>query len=292
MQNLCQWAMWSVLLWSSLTLEYSASLPKFEWIDPQTHEKLLCHKCPPGMSIVKPCTRDDFTECLTCDYGKYIPYWNTLDRCMYCNFPCGTLEVEVAPCMLTQNRVCECKPGYHAEKLLCIKHTKCPPGSGVVQHGNPREDTQCSVCPEGSFSSKHSIEETCQTHRNCDAEDLRVNVPGTIFHDAYCTACRTKKDLEVGLGTGVCLKAALDFVPFQLKSPRRLQQLHSQLTQIAPGTEKKKPIEELQVDLHNHLFLLKRLHGRQQAWNMVQVALTKLKLERILQNVLSRFSVV
>ncbi|KAG8131564.1 hypothetical protein E2320_009482 [Naja naja] len=165
------------------------------------------------MSMAKPCTQDARTQCKPCGKEHYTQYWNYVDRCLYCSVRCNILEVEVGPCNRTHNRVCECKPGYHAESLFCIKHSKCPAGSGVV-------------------------------------------VPA-----------------------------------FQLKSPRRLRRLYRKLTQTPPGTEKKKPTEELQVDLHSYLLQLKNLHGKEQAWDKVQVALTKMKLEHILQNVQRRFSV-
>uniref|UniRef100_A0A8C6VAG5 TNF receptor superfamily member 6b n=1 Tax=Naja naja TaxID=35670 RepID=A0A8C6VAG5_NAJNA len=288
MQNLCQWAIWSILLWSTLT---HASRPTFEWKDPNTHEKLLCEKCPPGMSMAKPCTQDARTQCKPCGKEHYTQYWNYVDRCLYCSVRCNILEVEVGPCNRTHNRVCECKPGYHAESLFCIKHSKCPAGSGVVVPGNAREDTQCRVCPQGTFSSNHSISNPCQPHQNCSAQGLQVNVPGTRFHDAYCTSCGADKGWEESSGIGDCHEAALDFVAFQLKSPRRLRRLYRKLTQTPPGTEKKKPTEELQVDLHSYLLQLKNLHGKEQAWDKVQVALTKMKLEHILQNVQRRFSV-
>ncbi|XP_058033918.1 tumor necrosis factor receptor superfamily member 6B-like [Ahaetulla prasina] len=253
---------------------------------------LSCHKCLPGMRMVKPCTREEFTQCVTCDYGTYTPSWNNLDSCMSCSLPCKADEVEAAPCTSRQNRVCECKPGYYKELFYCITHFPCPPGTGVVKPGNPREDTQCGVCPEGSFSSNRSAKETCQAHQNCAAQGLLINVPGTLFHDAYCTACRVDKGSEKGSGTGDCVEAALDFVAFQLKSPQRLQRLYRQLAQSAPETEeKKKRVEELQVELHSYLVQLKNLTGKKRAWNMVQEALTKMKLQNILQNVQRRFSV-
>ncbi|XP_026553540.1 tumor necrosis factor receptor superfamily member 6B [Pseudonaja textilis] len=223
MQNLCQWVILSVLLWSPLT---HASPPTFEWKDPNTHEKLLCEKCPPGKSMAKPCTRDAGTLCKPCANEHYTQYWNYVDRCLYCNVRCNILEVEVGSCNGTHNRVCECKPGYHAESLFCIKHSKCPAGSGVVEPG-----------------------------------------------------------------IGDCHEAALDFVAFQLKSPRKLQRLYRKLTQTPPGTQKKKPIEELQVDFHSYLLQLKNLHGKERAWDMVQVVLVKMKLEHILKNVQRSFSV-
>ncbi|XP_039182893.1 tumor necrosis factor receptor superfamily member 6B [Crotalus tigris] len=287
-QNLCQWAIWSVLLWSTLT---HASPPTFEWKDPNTHKTLSCPKCPPGKSMSKPCTEGAATECKPCANEHYTEYWNYLDRCLYCSIRCNDLEVEVVPCNKTHNRVCQCKAGYHAESLFCIKHSKCPPGSGVLEPGNPQEDTRCGVCTEGTFSSNYSSKNPCQTHQNCSVQGLRVNVPGTRFHDTLCTSCTAGKGLEEGSGAGDCYEAALDFVAFQLKSPRRLRRLYRKLTQTPPGSEKKKATEELQVDLHTYLLQLKNLHGKERAWEMVQEALEKMKLVHILQSVQRRFSV-
>ncbi|XP_070600380.1 tumor necrosis factor receptor superfamily member 6B-like [Erythrolamprus reginae] len=277
---------WSVLLGSTLT---HVSRPTFKRYDPDIHETLLCYKCPPGESMTMPCTQDKQTVCEPCAKDRFTQYWNYLDRCLYCSARCNMLEVEVVPCNGTHNRVCGCKPGYHSESLFCIKDSTCPPGSGVVEPGTPQRDTECERCPEGTFSSNFSSEETCKTHRNCARRGFRINVHGNRFHDAYCTSCRPKKGSANGSGTKDCYEAALDFVAFRLKPRKRLRCLYRLLS--PPGVETNMPMFELQRDLHEYLLQLKDHIGEVHAWNMVEEALTVMKLKHILENVRRKFSV-
>ncbi|XP_070600378.1 tumor necrosis factor receptor superfamily member 6B-like [Erythrolamprus reginae] len=282
MPNLCQWTIWSVLLGSILT---HVSQPTFERKDPDTNEILLCDQCPPGESMATPCTRDKPTVCKPCAMNHFTKYWNYLDMCLYCNAPCNMLEVEVVPCNGTQNRVCECKTGYHAESIFCIKDSMCPPGSGVVEPGTPEKDTECAWCPEGTFSSNFSSEETCKTHRNCARRGFRINVPGNRFHDAYCTSCRPKK----GSGRKDCYESALDFVAFQIKDRRKVRRLYRLLN--PHGAETNKLRFELQRDLHEYLLRLKDHTGHVHAWNMVEKALTVMKMKKFVEQVRRKFSV-
>ncbi|XP_063152949.1 tumor necrosis factor receptor superfamily member 6B [Candoia aspera] len=288
MENLFLWVSWCVLLWTVLSC---ASEPTYEWRDPKSNEKLLCQKCPPGTSMAQHCTKDTPTICKPCPDQYFTQYWNYLERCLYCSVFCNTMEVEVVACNRTHNRVCQCKPGYHAEWLFCIEHSKCLPGSGVVQPGNPREDTKCRACPEGTFSSNHSSRAVCGPHQNCSAQGLRVNVPGNQVHDALCTSCRAGKGLEEGSGSGECQEAAIDFVPFQIKSVRKLRRLQRKLGRSPPGPEKKKSKEELQVDLHTQLIQLKSMHGKERVWERLQDALEKMKLQNFLETVQKQFLV-
>ncbi|KAM6457375.1 tumor necrosis factor receptor superfamily member 6B isoform 2-T2 [Liasis olivaceus] len=279
---------WSVLLWIIVTC---ASKPTYEWKDPKTNEKLLCEKCPPGTRVAQHCTKDMPTICKPCSYQYYTQYWNYLERCLYCSVFCNTMEVEVVACNRTHNRVCQCKPGYHANWFFCTEHSKCPAGSGVVQPGNPQEDTKCRPCPEGTFSSSHSNKDDCQPHQNCFEQGLQVNVPGNRFHDTLCTTCRDSKGLEEGSGSGDCQEAAIDFVPFHIKSVRRLRRLQRKLGKNPAGTDKQKTREELQVDFHTHLIQLKIMHGKEQVWEMLQEALEKMKLQNILETIQKQFLV-
>ncbi|XP_070600379.1 tumor necrosis factor receptor superfamily member 6B-like [Erythrolamprus reginae] len=291
MPNLCQWTIWSIFLWSTLT---HASWPKFEWEDPDTQEKLFCHECLAGTKMVRPCTADTFTECQPCGDDTYTEHFNHLDRCLSCSSPCDVNAMEVQPCTMTHDRACECKPGYHKEYKFCIKHLPCLPGSGVVKPGTPQKDTECRDCPEGTFSSDFSTKATCQTHKDCAKQGLSLNVPGNIFHDTYCTSCKPNKGSESGTVTEDCYEAALDFVPFQLDEAS-LQQLQSLYHSVTPPGRKKnkknRTVLELQTDLHSYLLQLKNLTGKEQAWNTIKAALAKMKLEHILQEVRKRFSV-
>nr|XP_060627454.1 tumor necrosis factor receptor superfamily member 6B [Anolis sagrei ordinatus] len=253
----------SFLLFLLLDLSQSFSQPTYPWKDPHTRERLECQQCPPGKYVSRHCTRESKTECKTCPDLHYTEYWNYLDSCLYCNVFCNYMEEEAQPCNVTQNRVCRCKPGYHSEQDFCIKHSKCPPGSEVAELGNPYEDTKCKECPQGTFSSTSSMN-PCQPHRNCSAQGLELNVPGNQFHDTLCTACKLKKPngtadgLEDWLGNEECQDAFIDFVPYNIKSVKRLRCLNRMFgksSRLASNARKSRL--QFQAELHARLTVLK-----------------------------------
>lgn len=128
-----QWVFAPLLL---LLAELSSGLqPTYQWRDAETNEKLTCQQCPPGTFVARHCTRDRQTECEPCPELHYTQYWNYLEKCRYCNVICEEKQVEVQQCNATHNRVCQCQEGYYSEMEFCIRHSECPPGSGVVKPG-------------------------------------------------------------------------------------------------------------------------------------------------------------
>ncbi|XP_066240523.1 tumor necrosis factor receptor superfamily member 6B [Saccopteryx leptura] len=207
--------------------------PTYLWQDADTQEWLTCRQCPPGTFVYRPCSRDRPTACLRCPAQHYTQFWNYLQRCRYCNVICGENEEEARPCSIVHNRACRCRPGYFALAGLCVEHTPCPPGSGVVALGTPTQNTQCQQCPPGTFSANSSSSEQCQPHRNCTALGLALNVPGSPFHDAMCTSCADSPRSTPepgGAETEECERALVDFVAFQNVSFRALLRLQHALT--------------------------------------------------------------
>lgn len=110
-------------------------MPTYLWQDTDKQEWLTCRQCPPGTFVYRPCSRDRPTACRLCPAQHYTQFWNYLQRCRYCNVICGENEEEVRPCSIVHNRACRCRSGYFALAGLCVEHTPCPPGSGVVSLG-------------------------------------------------------------------------------------------------------------------------------------------------------------
>lgn len=133
MLSLLQWVFAPLLLFLA-ELGCSAQ-PTYQWKDVVTREKLICQQCPPGTFVAQHCTRDRQTLCAPCPDLHYTQYWNYLEKCRYCNVICGEKQVEVQQCNSTHNRVCQCQEGYYSEMEFCIKHSECPPGSGVKELG-------------------------------------------------------------------------------------------------------------------------------------------------------------
>ncbi|XP_044311341.1 tumor necrosis factor receptor superfamily member 6B [Varanus komodoensis] len=275
-----KWVVCSLLLW---ILRASLSQPTYTWTNRHTQERHVCRQCPPGTYVAQHCSRERQTACKPCPGQHYTQYWNYLERCLYCSVFCNRMEEEASACNGTHNRVCQCKAGFHAEQDFCIKHSPCPLGAGVVQLGNPHGDTKCVLCAPGTFSSSVSSTDSCQPHRNCSEQGLEVNVHGTRFHDTLCTACQLgKAGSEEGLENADCQEALIDFVPYEIKSRRRLlhlKQILSNEPRSARGARKNP--EELQVELHNFLLQLKNANGRAYVVRKLQETLTRLNLHHI-----------
>ena len=132
--------------------------PSYQWKDAVTNEKLTCQQCPPGTFVAQHCTRDRQTVCEPCPDLHYTQYWNYLEKCRYCNVICGEKQVEVQRCNSTHNRVCQCQEGYYSEMEFCIRHSDCPPGSGVEKLGKyPSQVAAAAVCVLVRLSSHPEI---------------------------------------------------------------------------------------------------------------------------------------
>ncbi|XP_061486205.1 tumor necrosis factor receptor superfamily member 6B [Rhineura floridana] len=294
-RNLFERVICCVLL---LGIPCCTSQPTYKRQDHRTGETLVCHQCPPGMHLYRECTKDTLTICKPCPDLHYTRYWNYLNRCLYCNIFCNSLEEESQACNGTHNRACQCKAGYYSDSDFCIKHSNCPLGTGVTQLGNPQEDTKCAPCPQGTFSCSFSSTDPCQSHQNCSAQGLEVNVPGNQFHDTICTPCKLKKANDtsdraddMSGNRDDCQEAVIDFVPYQVGSHRRLQRLKRILSGVLPanGSNKKSPAE-LQVELHTYLIQLKNTHGKEFVVRKLLGALKRMKLQHVQQKIQKRFS--
>ncbi|XP_029469591.1 tumor necrosis factor receptor superfamily member 6B [Rhinatrema bivittatum] len=210
------------------TLEISSSVPSFQWRDAQTGESFTCNQCSPGTFMVQPCSKEQQTVCDACPGLHFTQYWNYLPKCLYCNVFCGERQVVKHECNATHNRVCECQEGYYLHFQFCIRHSACPPGSGVVQRGTAYEDSRCEECHPGSFSSSPSHAEPCQPHQQCSAQGKEVNVHGNKYQDTLCTSCRWYNVSSSQEDDAGCEEAILQFVAHQdipVKRRKRLQQL-------------------------------------------------------------------
>ncbi|XP_068006392.1 tumor necrosis factor receptor superfamily member 6B isoform X1 [Melanerpes formicivorus] len=213
--------------------------PTYQWKDAVTREKLTCQQCPPGTFVAQHCSRERQTLCQPCPDLHYTQYWNYLEKCRYCNVICEEKQLEVLQCNSTHNRVCQCQEGYYSEMEFCIRHSECPPGSGVQKLGTPFENTQCQACPPGFFSSSSSRTQPCQPHQDCEQQGMVTNVQGNQYHDTLCTSCRLEgrnsTQAAAVLGDEDCKQAVIDFVAYQNISVRKLRRLQ----QILEGSPRK-----------------------------------------------------
>lgn len=131
--------------------------PTYQWKDAVTSERITCQQCPPGTFVAQHCSRDRVTVCEPCPDLHYTQYWNYLEKCRYCNVICGEKQVEVQQCNATHNRACQCQQGYYSNMEFCIRHSECPPGSGVVKPGE-YPDGHCASSQGSCHAPKSLLE--------------------------------------------------------------------------------------------------------------------------------------
>ncbi|XP_048451853.1 tumor necrosis factor receptor superfamily member 11B-like isoform X2 [Rhincodon typus] len=183
------------------------------------HEGLTCSRCPPGQHMVQHCTKDHDTQCAPCSASHYTQYWNYLKKCQYCNIFCKENQNVKHECNATHNRVCECKDGYFWEYEFCTKQKTCLPGYGVKTAGTPYSSTICRKCARGFFSSVTSTIAQCKRHTNCTELGLKLDIPGTAWHDNLCSPCQPSGSEE---DTTECEKALFNFVARQKLGQRKV----------------------------------------------------------------------
>ncbi|XP_065501805.1 tumor necrosis factor receptor superfamily member 6B isoform X3 [Caloenas nicobarica] len=285
LRHLAKWMFAPLLLF--LAELGSDAQPTYQWKDAVTHEKVTCQQCPPGTFVSQHCSRDRQTVCAPCPELHYTHYWNYLEKCRYCNVICGERQVEVQLCNSTHNRVCQCQEGYYSEMEFCIPHSECPPGFGVEKLGTPFENTQCSPCSPGFFSSSNSSTNPCQQHQNCSKLHKVTNVPGNKYHDTLCTSCRLGRSNSTqgpALADDDCEQAMIDFVAYQNIPIRKLKRLQ----QILEHSPRKQVPENRAAEQEKFRAFLTRLkEGNSEVSKGLLEALRAAKLHSIEEKVLS-----
>lgn len=107
----------------------------FQHRDPVSSRMLTCKRCPAGFYMKAPCTPRLETICQPCPFNHFTQFSNYLPKCLYCSTFCGEHQVVKQECTAMNDRVCECKPGYHKRADFCVRHRDCPSGQGVKQKG-------------------------------------------------------------------------------------------------------------------------------------------------------------
>ncbi|KAM4724678.1 tumor necrosis factor receptor superfamily member 11B-like isoform 3-T3 [Anableps anableps] len=177
-------------------LANGASSLTFEHTDPITGSPVLCDRCPPGTFLRASCTSIKKSECAPCPQGSFTELWNYIGRCLRCGV-CGRNQVVKKECTADSDRQCECKQGYfyHQDYDMCVRHSECPSGQGVLTEGTAEKDTVCSKCSDGTFSDLSSNVLNCTQHKNCSDAGLQLALKGASWHDSVCANCG---DLQAG----------------------------------------------------------------------------------------------
>nr|XP_043874638.1 tumor necrosis factor receptor superfamily member 11B-like [Solea senegalensis] len=184
----------------SLTDSATAPLLTFRLNDPVSGRVLECDRCPPGTHLGAHCTPVRRSVCVQCPTGSFTERWNYIDRCLRCGV-CAQNQVVRQECNATNNCQCECKQGFYyvTDMDMCLQHRDCPPGEGALTAGTPDKDTECHVCPDGTFSDVFSAHLNCSQHKGCDAAGLSLLLAGATWHDSVCVRCGELADEAVYL---------------------------------------------------------------------------------------------
>ncbi|XP_030614710.1 tumor necrosis factor receptor superfamily member 14-like isoform X2 [Archocentrus centrarchus] len=152
---------------------------------------ICCPRCPAGRRVQTDCTEDVSTSCVPCGDGTYMDKTNGLKQCTHCTncHPVSGLKLKRS-CTVTSDAVCEPLEGFY-----CLDHTgvscgaahehrHCQPGQYISKTGTAYTDTECSECPNGTFSD--GTFKICQPHKLCESLNLRLITPGNATADAQC----------------------------------------------------------------------------------------------------------
>lgn len=108
----------------------------FTDIDPMTGASLECDRCPPGAYLRARCTSTQKSQCAPCPSDSFTELWNYIGKCLRCDV-CGQNQVVKRECTADSNCQCECEQGYYYKREydMCVVHSACPVGQGVLSNG-------------------------------------------------------------------------------------------------------------------------------------------------------------
>lgn len=109
---------------------------------------------------------------------------------------------------------------------MCERWAECGTGYGASVIGSPVRNTECSPCPEGTFSNSVSSKSGCSAHSQCQGQRSVVVLKGNAWHDNICSSCEEIQTKD----PGHFLRALLpSFFSRHSLSVRRLRHLLTKL---------------------------------------------------------------
>lgn len=177
----------------------ASPLLTFEDRDPFTGQSLACDRCPPGTYLRSTCSATRKSVCAPCPEGSFTELWNHIGRCLRCAV-CSVNQEVKTECSAKTDCQCQCVQGYYYKEDydMCVQHSDCPLGQGVLTEGTPDHDTVCSTCSNSTFSDVASAHLNCTEHKSCDA-GTKLVMKGAIWHNSVCANCRELQDGAVYL---------------------------------------------------------------------------------------------
>ncbi|CAL8293011.1 unnamed protein product [Merluccius merluccius] len=211
----------------------SGAQTTYLWKDPESGAALTCDRCAPGTYLRSHCTATQRSVCDACPPGSFTELWNYIEACLPCS-ACGVNQEVSARCTAHRDTACRCVAGHYyvSEYEMCLPHSTCPCGSGVVSEGSLTSDTSCQPCPWGSFSERVSALDRCTAHSSCAARGQQLVLAGAAWHDSVCANCTDARERDAA----GCLRGILPgFFIHQNIPVIQLQRLLSSLPQPDPS---------------------------------------------------------
>ncbi|XP_018615927.2 tumor necrosis factor receptor superfamily member 5 isoform X2 [Scleropages formosus] len=147
---------------------------------------ICCNKCEPGTKLkTASCPQP---ECVECPDNEYQPFYTLDTKCLLQDYCDPNLNFDNFTREKVKKIPCKCKAGYYCSTdqcITCAEHTECSPGFGVTSLGTSTNDTICSPCPVGKFSSTTSSFDKCQPWQVCEHGYIEKQ-PGTAKSDRLC----------------------------------------------------------------------------------------------------------
>ncbi|XP_018414541.1 PREDICTED: tumor necrosis factor receptor superfamily member 5 [Nanorana parkeri] len=159
-----------------------------------------CSLCRPGQRLHTECTERSETMCAICLNGEYQDKWSREKECLphqYCDKNLGFQKISEGT--QKQNVECVCQDGKHCSSTeceTCVFNTLCAPGYGVTRKAEKYSDTECAVCPYGTFSNSTSDTEPCKDWQRCTSSQEESH-PGSTNTDVACVKRRREKKVKL-----------------------------------------------------------------------------------------------
>ncbi|XP_063306924.1 tumor necrosis factor receptor superfamily member 16-like [Pelobates fuscus] len=174
----------SLLLLSQAVAEDSCASGQF------TSNGECCSLCDPGYGVAVPCGDKD-TVCKPCTDGTFSDSSSVTDKCQPCSSCEGPSQSIESSCTSKSDTVCRCQDGHflqfeHYSNRTCVPCQLCSKGFGVTSVCTRTENTQCQLCPKGSYSEEKSRMSPCLPCRT-ECAETEVQIGDCVpQHDILC----------------------------------------------------------------------------------------------------------
>ncbi|XP_044150876.1 tumor necrosis factor receptor superfamily member 16-like isoform X1 [Bufo gargarizans] len=145
-----------------------------------------CSLCPPGYGVSVPCGESD-TVCEPCRKNStFSDVSSATAGCQPCSSCQGAMQSVHSTCTPTQDTACHCPDGHYLSDGVCLACQVCSKGHGAKTPCSRTENTECQLCPPGSYSEvKSSVSPCLPCRTQCLESEVQIG-DCTPLHDFLC----------------------------------------------------------------------------------------------------------